>query len=233
MDARKIHSQLTEIIHNTQGVLLDFDGPVCSVFAGVSASSVAARLRTFALDQGVSLPLDVIEEDDPLHVLRRVNDLAPHLTGRIESTLRAAEIEAAASASPTPHARQALIACRQSTRRVAIVTNNSEDAVRRYLTTHDLAENVEKIIGRAPGDPTLMKPNPYLVLKAIGTLGVDQDACALIGDSISDITAARAAHIRSIGYANKPEKYKRLMDAGAHAVIDTMSALATALLDDN
>jgi hypothetical protein len=149
MGPRKIHSRLTEIIHNTQGVLLDFDGPICSVFAGVSAPSVAARLRNFALDQGVSLPLDLIEENDPLHVLRRIHDLAPHLTEQVESTLRAAEIEAAASASPTPHAQQALIACRQTTRRVAIVTNNSADAVQLYLTMHHLAENVEKVIGRA------------------------------------------------------------------------------------
>jgi beta-phosphoglucomutase-like phosphatase (HAD superfamily) len=184
MGPRKIHSRLTEIIHNTQGVLLDFDGPICSVFASVSAPSVAARLRTFALGQGMSLPLDVIEENDPLHVLRRINDLAPHLTEQVESALRAAEIEAAASASPTSHAREVLIACRQTTRRVAIVTNNSADAVRLYLTMHDLAGYVERIIGRAWGDPTLMKPNPYLVLKAICALGVDLDACALIGDSI-------------------------------------------------
>jgi len=37
-------------------LLIDFDGPVCSLFAGTPAASIAARLRTVITREGVALP---------------------------------------------------------------------------------------------------------------------------------------------------------------------------------
>ena len=39
--------------------------------------------------------------------------------------------------------------------------------------------------------------------------------CTLVGDSVSDIVAARRAGVASVGYANKPGKHEKLRDAGA------------------
>jgi phosphoglycolate phosphatase len=50
-----------------------------------------------------------------------------------------------------------------------------------------------------------------------------------VGDSVTDIEAARAAGVRSIGYANKPGKFGQLTAAGADAVVTEMAALAAAL----
>jgi phosphoglycolate phosphatase-like HAD superfamily hydrolase len=47
------------------------------------------------------------------------------------------------------------------------------------------------------------------------------------------LAVARAAHIRSIDYANEPEKRERLMDAGADTVIDTMGTVTSVLLKDD
>ncbi|MGW3615296.1 HAD family hydrolase, partial [Micromonospora sp. NPDC005163] len=53
----------------------------------------------------------------------------------------------------------------------------------------------------------------------------------LVGDSTTDIQAAQAAGVGSIGYANKPGKSEALTQVGADAVIRQMTELSTALRD--
>ena len=57
-------------------------------------------------------------------------------------------------------------------------------------------------------------------------LNAEPQDCALVGDSITDIVAARAAGVASVGYANKPGKHETLRNAGADSVIEDMRALA-------
>ncbi|WP_234361448.1 HAD family hydrolase [Plantactinospora sp. BB1] len=54
--------------------------------------------------------------------------------------------------------------------------------------------------------------------------------CLLVGDSLSDIQAARAAGVVAIGYANKPGKRERF--GAADAVIDSMADLVAAFAVD-
>jgi beta-phosphoglucomutase-like phosphatase (HAD superfamily) len=65
-----------------------------------------------------------------------------------------------------------------------------------------------------------MKPNPQPVTATVTALAVTPGACVLVGDSVSDIEAARAAGVHTIGYANKPSKHDRLAAAGADAIAD-------------
>ncbi|MEU6217202.1 HAD hydrolase-like protein [Streptomyces sp. NPDC047022] len=53
--------------------------------------------------------------------------------------------------------------------------------------------------------------------------------CTLIGDSVTDVEAAKATGGRSIGFANKPGKERALGDAGADAVVTSMATVAEAL----
>lgn len=126
------YTDLTRIIDGTEHVLLDFDGPICSIFAGRPAQSVAAELRGLLLAEGVSLPAQVVDADDPLEVLRFTSSLGPDLVAQVDAALRAAELVAAQSARPTPHARETILACRQTDRTVGVVSNNSSAAVEAY-----------------------------------------------------------------------------------------------------
>ena len=47
---------LRQIISGTRHLLLDFDGPVCSIFAGTPAPDVARRLREALQVMGYRLP---------------------------------------------------------------------------------------------------------------------------------------------------------------------------------
>nr|BFE66831.1 hypothetical protein GCM10020092_001320 [Actinoplanes digitatis] len=53
----------------------------------------------------------------------------------------------------------------------------------------------------------------------------------LVGDSMSDIVAARAAGARVVGYANRPSKVVPF--AVADALITTMADVVAALSPDN
>jgi HAD superfamily hydrolase (TIGR01662 family) len=222
-------ADLARLVIRADHLLLDFDGPVCHIFASVPASRVAARLRELIASHVPALPADLANEHDPLQILRHTATLAPSLAATVESTLRAAEEEAAALATPTRHADDVIRAANATGRSVAIVSNNSEAAVRAYLTARGLARHVDVIAARTSPDPALMKPSPYLVRQAVEALDADPAACVLVGDSTTDIDAARAAGVASIGYANKPDKRERMTEAGADAIIDTMAAIAVTL----
>lgn len=66
-----------------------------------------------------------------------------------------------------------------------------------------------------------------MVLDAVLKVGGEPAACVLVGDSITDIQAARAAGVRVIGYANRPRKVVPF--AIADAVITTTADMAAAL----
>lgn len=222
---------LTRLVTRGGPILLDFDGPICDIFAGYSAPAIAAELVDELRRRVVTVPHELASETDPLQVLRWAGAHArrPDVE-RVEDALCAAELRAVASSRPTPYAREVIVAARQAGLPVAIVSNNSAGAVAAYLAHHRLLTYVSPIIGRAYADPAQMKPNPEPVNRAVFALGAKPDDCLLVGDSLTDIEAARAAGVPVIGYANKPSKVSRFAKAGADAVVTTMSAIASALL---
>jgi HAD superfamily hydrolase (TIGR01509 family) len=223
--------ELAALLGEARVLLLDFDGPVCSVFAGLPAARIAKQLRGLLWRHGVALPDHVMEQDDPHEILRYTGSLGRgEMTRSIEDALIAAEITAAKSARPTPYAREVIVAAHEAGRQVAIVSNNAAEAVCTYLDAHRLNRYVHPVIGRPYADPGRMKPNPAPILAAVADLDADPTECVLIGDSVSDVTGAAAAGVRSLGYANKPGKRQRLTDAGADAIVDSMAAVATAML---
>ncbi|MBV9162893.1 MAG: HAD family phosphatase [Pseudonocardiales bacterium] len=222
-------SGLDELIARTHYVLLDFDGPICSVFAGIPAPTVASRLTKILLDAGVTPPVEIIETDDPFDVLRYATTHTPELATDIETAFRAEELTAIASAAPTPGATETLHACHDTGRPVAIVSNNSEAAIRTYLATHALTDHIAYISTRTHTDIARLKPHPHLVTQAIHGLDADPTRCVLVGDSTTDVQAAHATGIAAIGYANAANKTQRLTDTGADTIIIHMTTLANAL----
>ena len=213
-------------------VLLDFDGPVCSIFAGYPAPRVAAKLVDVLRRHRVEVPPDLASEPDPLEVLRRVAAAGNQsVTRAVEDALCVAERDAIASAESTPYGREVIVAAWQARMPVSVVSNNSADAVSEYLAAHRLAGYVSPVIGRAYADPARMKPNPEPILQAVRAIGEPADRCVLIGDSTSDIDGARAAGVRSIGYANRPAKVEALRAAGAEVVITSMGEVARSLIE--
>lgn len=223
-------SGLGELLTRTRHVLLDFDGPLCSVFAGITATTVASRLTKILTGAALTPPTDLTHTHDPFEVLRYALLHAPELATQIEAAFRAEEVAAVATATPTPGAAQTIQACHDTGRTVAIVSNNSHDAVHAYLTTHQLADQIDYISARTPADTARLKPHPHLVTQATHALHAQPSTCVLIGDSLTDIHAAHTAGVPAIGYANKTSKPAHFTNTTAAAVITRMIDLATALI---
>lgn len=151
------------------------------------------------------------------------------LAARVESELTEVECAAVATAVPTPHVNDAISACRGSARSVAVISNNSEKAVRAYLAAHDLDSQIDLIAARTSCDPAILKPSPYLIGQAAAKLGTSACACVVVGDSPADIESARRAGAFSIGYVRTSNDRERLTAAGAGAIILSMVDLTLRL----
>ncbi|MEU8182555.1 HAD family phosphatase [Micromonospora sp. NPDC049047] len=227
-------ADLGRLLGGAGAMLLDFDGPVCSIFAGYPAPQVAAELVDVLRRHNVDVPPDLASEPDPLEVLRRTGATGDQgVTRAVEDALCEAERRAAETAEPTPYGREVIIAARQAGLLVAVVSNNSAGAVTAYLTAHRLAGYVSPVVGRAYADPMLMKPNPEPIMQAVRALGETPGRCVLVGDSMSDIEGARSAGVPVIGYANRPPKAAAFRSAGADVVITSMGAIAGVLIKRN
>jgi phosphoglycolate phosphatase-like HAD superfamily hydrolase len=146
-----------------------------------------------------------------------------------EAALCMAELAAVANAEPTPFARDAIVTAHEADRLVAVVSNNSEEAIGAYLATHQLTEHIDQVIGRDHADPSRMKPHPEPVIRALRLFDATPTTAVMIGDSVSDILSAQAAGTRSIGYASKPTKVDGFSESGADAIVHSMAEIVHAL----
>lgn len=209
-------------------LLLDFDGPICSIFAGYSAPDVARHLVGVLQAEGVDLPTSVFGETDPLEVLRWTGaNCAASLVVAVEDALCRAEVRAATSASPTPYGHEVIRQASRAGIPTAIVSNNSEGAIAAYLTAHGLNGHIRAVIGRPHARPDRMKPHPAPIQHAAAMLAAETNRCVLVGDSPSDIESARAAGAHVIGYANR--QWKVTAFGSADIVIRSMSDVLNAL----
>lgn len=214
-----------EFVARHKHILLDFDGPVCAVFGGEIADRDAAdELKKLV---GPDLPDDIASAHDPFDVLQYANHVGDVMALTVDARFRELEIEAVSTAPETPGARATIEALVNAGHVVAIVSNNSTAAVRRYVDTRGWTDLVTFISARGSANADSLKPNPRLLQRAIEVLKAEPAACVMVGDSETDIDAARAVGAAAVGYANKPGKRKRLGGRGADSVIDRMSELGT------
>ncbi len=222
---------LRQIARRTRHLLLDFDGPICSLYAGVTAPAVADELRRRLLTAGMDLPEGAFATADPLDVFRAAATLGPDAARRAHAELTNLETAAVPTATPTPGAAGLITAADQTGRTVTMVSNNSVAAILAYLGTHDVPAHIRTIYGRDDADPTHLKPHPYRVHRAIAGLphGTSPRHCVLVGDSSSDVTAGHHAQVLVIGYATQPARRQMLAAAGADAITADLADIATAL----
>ncbi|MGA5064501.1 HAD family hydrolase [Streptomyces exfoliatus] len=215
------------MLANYDAILFDFDGPICHVFQGLPAPEVAKQLSTLLTTLAPELADAAHSTDDPMVIHQLAREGGQDVLTAVEAALTDAEVRAVGVAGPpTGGAVEAMAAARSSGRRVAIVSNNSADCVHAYLSSQGLSGAVEAVVGRPILRPDLMKPSPHPLLEAAAILGVSPERSALVGDSITDVEAARAAGAGSIGFANKPGKKEALTAAGAGSVVTDMRSIA-------
>ena len=95
------------------------------------------------------------------------------------------------SAEPYPGAADALRRLRAAGVRIAVVTNKQRRFAVEVLRQRGLMDSVDCVVG---GDTCeRRKPDPQPLLFACESLGIEPQAALMVGDSIHDAKAARAA----------------------------------------
>ncbi|MFF0490856.1 HAD family hydrolase [Nocardia sp. NPDC004068] len=219
--------KLTEILAKRPNILLDFDGPVCDLFAHLTERQAARELVT-----ALNSPLldQVADANDPFDILEYIAHRNPDLAAKIERRLADIEVRAAGSA---PLAAGADEVIRRAAGRgvVAIVSNNAPEAIDTYLRAQGLRECVAGVFGRTSADVSGLKPSTRLLDEAMTTLGIDSDTCVYVGDSTTDIEAADGAGMPAIALASGSDDRDELASHKPVALIESMTELRDALAD--
>ncbi|MFF4401898.1 HAD family hydrolase [Streptomyces sp. NPDC001480] len=230
-DDRAAGKAARRLIEESRGVLFDFDGPVCRLFPKGASAPLADELRGLVAKYGAGdvLTDEERESPDPHVVLRAVHRArreraVRELPALLEEHLTAGEVTAAETAWPTELADTLVRRLTDRGHRLAIVTNNSAEAARRYLSRAGLLDRFEMIEGRTT-NPALMKPDPDVIFRALDGLGLGPTDAVMIGDSGSDFQAARRAGVSFVGYGRNERKIRGLRAAGASIVVDSYRAV--------
>ncbi|HAS74160.1 MAG TPA: hypothetical protein DCS67_08465 [Clostridiales bacterium UBA8960] len=80
--------------------------------------------------------------------------------------------------------------------RLALVSNNSKEAIEHGLRHLDLSHMFDMIVTR--NDVSEVKPSPEGLLKVMRAFKLTRSQCIYIGDTAGDIKAAKAAEIQSV-----------------------------------
>lgn len=231
-EQNKIH-EAVEWMLTGRCVLFDFDGPLCRLFPKGSSRPVGRELQEI-VGRAAAAPLLSDQErasTDPHRVLAAVDRewRGSPLVARLEALITVREREAAARAWPTPAADSLVRALSAAGVRIAVTTNNSPSAVAVYLRGAGLAEYFGGHIYGRNADPRLMKPHPDCLNRALDGLEAEPDDAVMIGDTVTDLRAAREAKVRFVGYARNKRKAAPLLAAGAAPVVRRLVRLSDAV----
>jgi phosphoglycolate phosphatase-like HAD superfamily hydrolase len=196
-----------ELVAASRHVLLGFDGPVCAAFAGYGAADVGRHVAMHLAMGGVDVPPELVGGADPfglLHFAAGTGD--PDLLAEVDAEIRRLESLAVRLAPPTPGAGAVIGALVETGYTVTIVSDISVRAVRGYTRNHRLDRLIAGISGREDPDPSLLTPNPHLLLEAIRARGGTPDLCVAVGGSVAEVEAAHAVGVPVVALtANRDE----------------------------
>jgi phosphoglycolate phosphatase len=214
-----------QILRESAAVLLDFDGPVTPLMPAPANMHAAEAARAALTAHGITPPDGLATTSDHLALVRWAGAHAPDALADVDDACTVAEVNSARTCIPTPGAHAFLAALHAAGTPVVIVSNNDAFAIHNYLQRHDLTAYVRDVIGRPFMRPDLMKPHPHTVERALQITESGAANTVLIGDSVSDIEVAKAAGVRSIGFAKTRQRGTELREAGADAVTASMAKL--------
>ncbi|MBN0045103.1 HAD hydrolase-like protein [Streptomyces actuosus] len=226
---------LRALVAGARHVLFDFDGPICLLFHGCPADRIAAEQVEWLDERGLGWVLTDSERrsEDPHGVLSSIAERHPgsDLVAELEEQLTRHELRAARRARPTAHADVLIRTWVAVGVQLAIVTNNSARTVSSYLRGRGLLRCFDPHIYGRTRDLSLLKPHPRTLNTALTALGAAPETSLMIGDSLSDHTAAVRAGVPFVGYARHDATAEQMQRAGVpeHSITRSLEPLLEAV----
>jgi HAD superfamily hydrolase (TIGR01549 family) len=127
--------------------------------------------------------LDAVDLDDnAFRVARRIRKVLGY-----KKTDELELVEGAEAALHDMHARYKL----------GLVTTRDRNSTMRFLNRQDITDLFDVIVCRE--DSRRLKPHPEPVFRAAEALGLPPEQCVMVGDTLADIRAGRAANAATVG----------------------------------
>ncbi|SDE42861.1 HAD family hydrolase [Limimaricola pyoseonensis] len=221
---------LRALVFDKDGTLFDFHATwsgwtrslILSETRGDHArAALLAEALGFALEPGRFSPDSPVIASTAAEIAALV---APHLPAADRPGLLERMNALAAEAPQVPAAPLAplLAEFRQRGLRLGVATNDSEAPARAHLGAAGVTAAFDFVAGADSGHGA--KPGPGQLLAFARQVGLPPSACAMVGDSLHDLRAARAAGMTAIavltGIAGPDE-----LAPEADAVLDSIAAL--------
>lgn len=217
-------SRAADLVRTSRLVLLDFDGPIARLLPGTRYLRLAEGARELAASLG--LDLEGGPRSDHVQVLRHAHRLDPRIGRRLEQWCSEQERAAADRVDPAPEAAGFVDACTVRGLRVAVVTNNTPDAVRTVLRRGGPGLGRLPVHGRDPRHLERLKPAPDMLLAAARGAGAAPGQAVMVGDTVGDVRAAIAAGMPCLGLHDECERREELVRAGALGAVRSLAELA-------
>nr|WP_237500045.1 HAD-IA family hydrolase [Streptomyces sp. SID8379] len=217
------------MLQDVDGVIFDFDGPVCLLFPDGTASETAA-VKAAVWRNPEQIPPALVKVEDTHDLLKEVGGESPEVNAQVADLITAYEDAAVSHVLPTPHIREVVDQLAARGKQLSIASNNAPGPILRFLELHDMSPLFQgRVCGRDPLDLRRLKPAPDSVLRAVAQLGLHVSECALVGDKATDLRAAQAAGTRFIGCTNDAEERDLMIAQGAELVVETLEPLLRAV----
>ncbi len=128
------------------------------------------------------------------------------------------EMAAAARIDMREGVRELLEELRDRGYKILVVTNNSRRPVRILLKRYPSLEELVDVIFTRDELPEI-KPDPIGISVAASVAGTSPKRTIVVGDTPSDILAARGAGALAVGVLGGASGEKELLEAGAHVIV--------------
>ncbi|MGA2042348.1 MAG: HAD family hydrolase [Roseiarcus sp.] len=219
---------IAAVLFDKDGTLIDFDGTwgpafLATIRALARGEDALVRAQAealhFSLEDQRFRPTSPIIAGSSAHYGR----LWGEAIGRTDYAALRQEIdslcaiESLKTLAPIGRPLEALAALSAQGLRLGVATNDSEASARRHVEALGLLQ-IEFIAGYDSGHGG--KPEPGMVLAFARHLGVAPGAVAMVGDSVHDLHAARAAGALAVAVLTGPAVREELAPHADHVVAD-------------
>ncbi|MFL5403901.1 MAG: HAD family hydrolase [Gemmatimonadales bacterium] len=215
----------------THGVIFDIDGTLVDT----NPAHVEAWRRAFR-----RFDFEVPSERIKREIGKGGDKLVPSILGneveaRCGEALRTAQKEEFLAIARREHFRvfpgveEIFPALHDRGIRTALATSSDDKHLKATLKSAglDLTKLADVVVTKS--DATASKPDPDLVEVAVEKLGLAPGECVMVGDTVYDAAASRAAGVAFIGLLSGGTPATELLDAGAIAVWNDIAHLLAEL----
>lgn len=152
---------------------------------------------------------------------------AERIQDRAYAVLEACEAQGVSQCNLMPDCIDTLEWLRGRGIKMAVATSNSQKVAEQILELKGLRGFFAVIVGRTP--KLRMKPHPDPILACFEMLGVDPSRGIVVGDSVRDVKAAKAAGAYVIAVPAYFTRRKALEEAGVDLILESLGELPTVL----